>query len=66
MLKRRLRHFLFPRNPGRIRVIDADGDVGDHVVQLFAGLMMHDLGERNFKVERLKERPPAGRIPSIR
>lgn len=43
---------------GRTVIIDVSSDVGEHIAQVFTGLMRRQVGEDKFKVERLsgKER----------
>ncbi len=36
-------------------VIDVSSDVGEHIAQVFTGLMMRKVGEENFTVERIKK-----------
>lgn len=36
-------------------VIDASSDVGEHIAQIFTGLMMRIVGEENFTVERINK-----------
>jgi len=36
-------------------VIDASSDVGEHIAQVFTGLMMRQVGEENFTVERIRK-----------
>ena len=35
-------------------VIDVSNKVGEHIAEIFTGLMIKFVGERNFKVERIK------------
>jgi len=37
-------------------VIDVSSDVGEHIAQVFTGLMIRKLGEENFSVERIRKR----------
>jgi hypothetical protein len=37
-------------------VIDVSSDVGEHIAQVFTGLMIRKLGEENFTVERIRKR----------
>lgn len=37
-------------------VIDAGSDVGEHVAQVFTGIMIRKLGEENFTVDRIRRR----------
>jgi len=37
-------------------VIDVASDVGEHVAQVFTGLMIRKIGENNFTVERIKKK----------
>lgn len=36
-------------------VIDVSSDVGEHIAQVFTGLMIRNLGENNFRVRRLEK-----------
>lgn len=37
--------------------IDVSGPVGEHIAEVFTGLMIKFIGERNFSVERVKKEP---------
>ena len=37
-------------------VIDVSSDVGEHIAQVFTGLMTRQIGEKNFTVEWIKEK----------
>lgn len=37
-------------------VIDVASDVGEHIAQVFTGLMIRKIGEENFSVERIRKR----------
>ena len=36
-------------------VIDVSSDVGEHIAQVFTGLMIRKVGEENFTVERIRK-----------
>ena len=36
-------------------VIDVSTEVGEHIAQIFAGLMMHEIGEEAFSVDRIAD-----------
>ena len=36
-------------------VIDVSSGVGEHIAEIFTGLMIKFIGERNFRVKRIKE-----------
>ena len=38
-------------------VIEASSAVGEHIAEVFTGLMIKFVGERNFTVERIKKEP---------
>jgi len=40
-------------------VIEASSAVGEHIAEVFTGLMIKFVGERNFTVERIKKEPKA-------
>jgi len=40
-------------------VIDVSSDVGEHIAQVFTGLMIRNLGENNFRVQRVEKRAGA-------
>ena len=43
-------------------VIDVSGEIGEHVAQVFTGIMMNVLGEEKFQVRRVEGEPlSAGR-----
>jgi len=47
---------------GRHLMIDVSSEVGEHVAQIFTGIMMNTLGEDKFQVRRVEGEPaPAGR-----
>ncbi len=37
-------------------VIDVSSDVGEHIAQVFTGLMIRKLGETNFTLERIRRK----------
>ena len=37
-------------------VIEVDSDVGEHIAQVFTGLMIRKIGEENFTVEWVKDK----------
>ncbi len=37
-------------------VIDVSSKVGEHIAEVFTGLMSIEVGEENFKVERMRKR----------
>lgn len=37
-------------------VIDVSSDVGEHIAQVFTGLMIRKIGEDNFTVERIRKK----------
>jgi hypothetical protein len=44
-------------------IIDVSTEVGEHVAQVFTGIMINRLGEEKFKVRRIdKETNPAGMV----
>jgi len=47
---------------GRHLLIDVSSEVGEHVAQIFTGIMINTLGEDKFQVRRFEGEPvPAGR-----
>jgi len=36
--------------------IDVSDEVGEHIARVFTGLMIRELGEENFTVERMRKR----------
>jgi len=40
-------------------IIDVSNEVGEHVAQVFTGIMINTLGEENFQVKRIEEAPRA-------
>ena len=40
---------------GSKAVIDIASDVGEHIAQVFTGLMIRKVGEENFSVERIRK-----------
>ena len=43
-------------------VIDVSNEVGEHVAQVFTGIMINTIGEEKFRVKRIEDEPmkPAG------
>ena len=47
---------------GQHLLIDVSSEVGQHVAQIFTGIMINTLGEKDFQVKRVEgETAPAGR-----
>lgn len=47
---------------GRHLLIDVSSDVGEHIAQIFTGIMINNLGEDKFQVKRVEGEPePAGK-----
>jgi hypothetical protein len=42
---------------GRHLLIDVSSEVGEHVAQVFTGMMMNTLGEDKFQVKRIESEP---------
>jgi len=40
-------------------IIDVSSDVGEHIAQVFTGLMIRKIGEENFTVDRLRKKDDA-------
>ena len=47
---------------GRHLLIDVSSEVGEHVAQVFTGIMINTLGEDKFQVKRVEGEP----VPAIR
>ena len=44
-------------------LIDVSSEVGEHVAQVFAGIMINTLGEERFQVRRIEGKPSASQSP---